>query len=109
MWKTDPQNALEETLHFCLRVSPYRCARCDMRFMDAKQHTDVAPPTRFSRWMSSVRSVASRTMIFSRKAPFQDELKLRLTSFTPPTVASVAPKHRETRLADAVEHLTSAS
>jgi predicted Zn-ribbon and HTH transcriptional regulator len=108
VWKTDPQSALEETLHLILRVSPYRCARCDMRFMDAKLHADIVP-TRFSRWLDSARSVASRAMIFSRKSPFQDELKLKLTSFSVPPAATHSQKHRETPMAEAVEHMTSAS
>ena len=108
VWKADPQSALEETLHLILRVSPYRCARCDMRFMDAKLHTDIVP-TRFSRWMASARSAASRAMIFSRKSPFQDELKLKLTSFSAPSAVAPSQKHRESPMPDAVEHMTSAS
>jgi DNA-directed RNA polymerase subunit RPC12/RpoP len=108
VWKADPQSALEETLHLILRVSPYRCARCDMRFMDAKLHADIVP-TRFTRWIASARSIASRTMIFSRKSPFQDELKLKLTSFTAPPAAVLPQKRCDTSLGEAVEHMTSAS
>jgi hypothetical protein len=79
-----------------------------MRFMDAKLHADIVP-TRFSRWLDSARSVASRAMIFSRKSPFQDELKLKLTSFSVPPAAAHSQKHRETPMAEAVEHMTSAS
>jgi DNA-directed RNA polymerase subunit RPC12/RpoP len=109
VWKTDPQNTLEETLHFLLRVSPYRCARCDMRFMDAKQRADAAPPTRVSRWMSAFRSAASKAMIFSRRAPFSDDLKLKLTPspFTP--VVPPPPAHREPPLGEAVQHLSTMS
>jgi hypothetical protein len=79
-----------------------------MRFMDAKLHADIVP-TRFTRWMASARSVASRAMIFSHKSPFQDELKLKLTSFSTPPAAALPPKHRETSLGEAVEHMTSFS
>jgi DNA-directed RNA polymerase subunit RPC12/RpoP len=103
VWKADPQNALEETLHLILRVSPYRCARCDMRFMDSKLHSDITPPTRISRWLTSARSLASRAMIFSRKAPFQDELRLKLHSFSAPV-----PTRREAALPERVEHMAGA-
>jgi len=78
-----------------------------MRFMDAKLHADIVP-TRFSRWLDSARSVASRAMIFSRKSPFHDELKLQLNSF-PTTAPALSQKHRESPMAKAVEHMTSAS
>lgn len=103
VWKADPQNALEETLHLILRVSPYRCARCDMRFMDAKLHSDITPPTRISRLLTSARSIASRAMIFSREAPFQDELRLKLHSFSAPV-----PTRRESPPSERVEHLARA-
>jgi hypothetical protein len=97
VWKADPQSALEETLHLILRVSPYRCARCDMRFMDSKLHSDVTPPTRVTRWLTSARS------IFSREAPFQDEFRLKLHSFSAP-----APTRREAALPERVKHMAGA-
>jgi DNA-directed RNA polymerase subunit RPC12/RpoP len=104
VWKADPQNALEETLHLILRVSPYRCARCDERFMDAKKNAVDAPPLRITRWLTSARLAASRVMVFSRQSPFQDEFKLKLNSFSAPI-----PDRRDGPLAESVEHLTRAS
>jgi hypothetical protein len=74
-WKTDPQSALEETLHALFRVSPYRCARCDMRFMDSKLKSE-APPARVTRWWAFIRSAASRVFVVSRRSPFDDSLRL---------------------------------
>jgi DNA-directed RNA polymerase subunit RPC12/RpoP len=101
-WKADPQNTLEATLHRVLRVSPYRCARCDMRFMDAKAKLEK-PPTRVGRWWASVRSRAARALTISRPSPFDDSLKLH--SFLP---SGVQIKH-EGAVGDSVPTLTKAS
>jgi DNA-directed RNA polymerase subunit RPC12/RpoP len=77
VWKADPQGALEETLHLLLIVSPYRCARCDKRFMDSKVGSGTATETaspRISRWLASARSILSR--VLTRRAPFEDGLRL---------------------------------
>jgi len=101
-WKADPQNLLESTLHRVLRVSPYRCARCDMRFMDAKAKSEV-PPTRVVRWWTSARSAASRVFTLSRRSPFDEGLKLN-SLFAP----RVQIKH-ENSVHESVPTLTKAS
>src|ERR1700751_1512166 len=58
VWKTDLQSALEDALHLLLNVSPYRCARCDQRFMDAKASAaEVVAPPRTTGWLAAVPSV----------------------------------------------------
>ena len=101
-WKTDPQNLLEETLHALLRVSPYRCARCDMRFMDAKTKSEVTP-AKVTGWWASARSAASRIFVVSRRSPFDESLRLDWL---------LAPKvqlNRDSSLHEPVSTLTKAS
>lgn len=101
-WKSDPQSMLEETLHVVLRVSPYRCARCDMRFMDSKTKSET-PPAKMVRWWASARSTASRVFAISRRSPFDDSLKLNWL---------LAPKvqiNREPAVREPVPTLTKAS
>src|ERR1700741_4015169 len=43
VWKADPYGALEQILHNYLKLSPYRCARCDCRFLDTKISSGDAP------------------------------------------------------------------
>ena len=74
VWKADPQTTLEETLRLLLRVSPYRCARCDKRFMDSKAGAIDGPPTRISRWLTATRSTLSR--VLTRRPPFEDGFQL---------------------------------
>jgi hypothetical protein len=62
VWKADPYGTLEETLHRLLKLSPYRCARCDKRFMDAKIPSPRAERPRVIRWMSRAFSTASRAL-----------------------------------------------
>ena len=61
VWKADPYGALEETLHRFLRLSPYRCARCDKRFMDSKIPVPGAPPRLIRRWLSRASRLLQRT------------------------------------------------
>ena len=51
----------EETLHRFLRLSPYRCARCDRRFMDSKIPASDAPPRLVRRWLSRASRLLHRT------------------------------------------------
>jgi DNA-directed RNA polymerase subunit RPC12/RpoP len=69
VWKADPYGALEEALHHFLRLSPYRCARCDKRFMDSKIPVPGAPPRLIRRWLSR----ASRLM---RRTPLDEALRM---------------------------------
>lgn len=61
VWKADPYGTLEETLHRWLRLSPYRCARCDRRFMDSKIPVADAPPALMRRWLSRASRLLHRT------------------------------------------------
>jgi hypothetical protein len=61
VWKADPYGTLEETLHRFLRLSPYRCARCDRRFMDSKIPASDAPPHLVRRWLSRASRLLHRT------------------------------------------------
>jgi DNA-directed RNA polymerase subunit RPC12/RpoP len=68
VWKADPYGPLEETLHHFLRLSPYRCARCDKRFMDSKIPVPGAPPRLIRRWLSRASRLLQRT-------PFDEALR----------------------------------
>jgi dissimilatory sulfite reductase (desulfoviridin) alpha/beta subunit len=98
VWRCDPTGTLEETLHVLLKVSPYRCARCDQRFMDSKVCPADASAQQESRWRVYVGSVTSR-MLGSSRTPLEEVLKLRSI-----LVASVE-KH-SAPLPDSVEQLT---
>ncbi len=99
VWRTDPLGALEETLHFLLRVSPYRCARCDNRFMDSKVVRPSDEPTRTSRWLAYVRAKFGLT---PRERPaFANSLNLK--SILPPPTAN-----RDVAIAESEERFTRA-
>jgi DNA-directed RNA polymerase subunit RPC12/RpoP len=61
VWKADPYGTLEETLHRFLRLSPYRCARCDRRFMDSKIPASDTSPHLVQRWLSRASRLLHRT------------------------------------------------
>jgi len=90
VWKADPYGTLEETLHHFLRLSPYRCARCDARFMDSKIPTAGAPPRLVRRWLSRGWRLLQRTPL--------DE-SLRLYSILDPLLPTPA-SHEGPRLSD---------
>jgi len=78
VWKADPYGTLEETLHRLLKLSPYRCARCDRRFMDSKIPTADAPPALMRRWLSRASRLLHRT-------PLDEALK-QYSILGPPSV-----------------------
>jgi hypothetical protein len=90
VWKADPYGTFEETLHKYLRLSPYRCARCDTRFMDSKIPTEGAPPRLIRRWLSRGWRLLQRTPL--------DE-SLRLYSILDPLMPTTAG-HAGSRLGD---------
>jgi DNA-directed RNA polymerase subunit RPC12/RpoP len=97
VWRCDPTGTLEETLHSLLKVCPYRCARCDQRFMDSK----VPSPESLiqeSRWRTYVGSVTS-WMVGSSKTPFEEVLKLR-------SILVAAAAKSSAPLRESVEQLT---
>lgn len=98
VWKADPHGTLEETLHLLLRVSPYRCARCDKRFMDAKKVRADAPAPRVNRWLAYARSTASRLMKSKQRSPFEEGLKL--------TFVAPKPERREVPVRESEAHLS---
>jgi DNA-directed RNA polymerase subunit RPC12/RpoP len=102
VWKADPQNLLEETLRLLLKVSPYRCARCDKRFMDSKTYCSETTPSRMTRWFAHARSAASKMLESTRRNPFEDALLLN-ANFIPKARKHDAP------VAERVEQLTKAS
>lgn len=102
VWRADPHGTLEETLHFLLRVSPYRCARCDRRFMDSKVCAADGPAPRTNRWMAYMRSVASRVLKSTQRSPFDEVLKLN-------SLFTANSAKRDASLPDSVEHMTKAS
>ncbi len=98
VWRADPHGTLEETLHLLLRVSPYRCARCDKRFMDAKVCAADAPAPQMRRWLDYARSVASRMLESTQRTPFEEGLKLM-------SILAPRAEKRDASL-DSVEQLT---
>lgn len=72
VWKADPYGTLEETLYLLLRLSPYRCARCDRRFLDSKILVADAPSPLLRQWLYRARSTASRLV---RRRPLDETLK----------------------------------
>jgi hypothetical protein len=90
---------LEETLQLLLRVSPYRCARCDKRFMDSKACAADTPTPQMSRWLAYARSMASRMLRSTQRTPFDDGLKLNY-------ILAPRAEKRDAALADSVERLT---
>ena len=61
VWKADPYGALEQVLHNYLKLSPYRCARCDCRFLDTKISAGDAPLPLVTRAIDRVRGWVQRT------------------------------------------------
>lgn len=103
VWKTDPQNALEDALHLLLNVYPYRCARCDKRFMDAKASAaEVVAPPRTSGWLASLRWAGSRILSLVQRTPFEEGLRLN-------SILRATPDQGQRPLAKGVERLTKAS
>jgi DNA-directed RNA polymerase subunit RPC12/RpoP len=105
VWKTDPQNTLEDTLHLLLGVYPYRCARCDKRFMDAKASAaEASAPPNQNRWLAYLRSTGSRILRLVQRTPFEEGLRLNSILGS----GSNSEKH-QAALSKNVERLTKAS
>ena len=102
VWKADSHGMLEETLHLLLRVSPYRCARCDKRFMDSKVCAADAPAPRTNRWFAYARSTASRVLKAAQRTSFEEALKVN-------SIFAQVPEKHDDRLRGSVERLTKAS
>jgi DNA-directed RNA polymerase subunit RPC12/RpoP len=90
VWKADPYGTLEETLYLLLKLSPYRCARCDRRFMDSKIPPADAPVPSMRLWLSRAGSTASRLL---RRTPLDEALKAYslFGKTVPPAAARIAP------------------
>ena len=97
VWRADPHGALEETLHLLLRVSAYRCARCDKRFMDAKAYAGEVTPAKPGRLVTLLRRMLKST---ERKS--FEGLQLN-------TLFAANSEKREARLPDSVRHMTKVS
>jgi DNA-directed RNA polymerase subunit RPC12/RpoP len=69
VWKADPYGTLEETLYRFLKLSPYRCARCDRRFLDSKVLVAEMPHLPKQRWLTR----ASRLL---HRRPLDETLRL---------------------------------
>ena len=104
VWKADPHGTLEETLHFLLKLCPYRCARCDKRFMDSKVIPANAPLPRMTRWLTYARSKAGNVFKSNERSPFEEGLKLNFA--LPPSQATSRVEKRESPLTENMEHLT---
>jgi DNA-directed RNA polymerase subunit RPC12/RpoP len=103
VWKADPQNALEEALHVFLNVYPYRCARCDKRFMDAKASAaEIVPPPSTTGWFGSLRHATSRIFGLVQRTPFEEGLTLN-------SILGANSEKQQTPLSKRVERLTKAS
>jgi DNA-directed RNA polymerase subunit RPC12/RpoP len=85
VWKADPYGALEQLLHSCVKLSPYRCARCDCRFLDTKIASGDAPLPLVTRAFDRVRGWVQRT-------PYDTSTALALNAILGP--ASVKPERR---------------
>jgi hypothetical protein len=85
VWKADPYGALEQVLHSYLKLSPYRCARCDCRFLDTKISSGDAPLPLVTRAIDRLRGWVQRT-------PYDTSTGLALNAILGP--ASVKPERR---------------
>jgi|SRR5580658_3968534 len=89
VWKADPFGTLEEVLHSYLKLSPYRCARCDCRFLDTKISSGDAPLPLVTRAIDRLRGWVQRT-------PYDTSTGLALNAILGP--ASVKPERRFTSI-----------
>ena len=85
VWKADPYGTIERILHDYLKLSPYRCARCDCRFLDTKISTGDAPLPLVTRAIDRVRGWVQRT-------PYDSSTELALNAII--GTASVKPERR---------------
>lgn len=85
VWKADPYGTVEQFLHNYLKLSPYRCARCDCRFLDTKISTGDAPLPFVTRAIDRVRGWVQRT-------PYDTSTGLALNAII--GSASVKPERR---------------
>jgi hypothetical protein len=99
VWKADPYGTLEGILHSYLKLSPYRCARCDCRFLDTKISSGDAPLPLASRAFDRLRGWVQRT-------PYDTSTALTLNAILGP--ASVKPERRFVSMVAEPSH-TSAS
>jgi transposase len=97
VWKADPYGTIERVLHNYLKLSPYRCARCDCRFLDTKISTGEAPLPLVTRAIDRVRGWVQRT-------PYDTTTGLALNAI----IGSASVK-RERRFAPIVAEPTQAS
>jgi|SRR5579872_3407839 len=87
VWKADPYGAIEQILHNYLKLSPYRCARCDCRFLDTKISSGDAPLPLVTRAIDRVRGWVQRT-------PYDTNTALALNAIL--GAGSVKPERRFT-------------
>jgi len=85
VWKADPYGTIEQILHNYLKLSPYRCARCDCRFLDTKISTGDAPLPLVTRAFDRVRGWVQRT-------PYDTSTGLALNAII--GSASIKPERR---------------
>src|ERR1700759_1584069 len=85
VWKADPYGSIEQVLHSYLKLSPYRCARCDCRFLDTKISAGDAPLPFITRAIDRLRGWVQRT-------PYDTNTALALNAILGP--ASVKPERR---------------
>ena len=95
VWKADPYGTLEETLYRFLKLSPYRCARCDRRFMDSKIPPADAPVPSMRLWLSRAGSTVLRLL---HRRPLDEALKAySLFGQTVPAAAARIATSRDAR------------
>jgi transposase len=85
VWKADPYGTIEQVLHSYLKLSPYRCARCDCRFLDTKISSGDAPLPFVTRAIDRLRGWVQRT-------PYDTNTALALNAIL--GSASVKPERR---------------
>jgi DNA-directed RNA polymerase subunit RPC12/RpoP len=85
VWKADPYGTLEQIFHNYLKLSPYRCARCDCRFLDTKISSGDAPLPLVTRAIDRLRGWVQRT-------PYDTSTGLALNAII--GSASVQPERR---------------
>jgi transposase-like protein len=90
VWKTGCNGTVEETLQGLLKLSPYRCAQCDKRFLDFRKSNSSLS----DRWLARAQSTASRLLRSVQRTPL-GELKLN-------SIVSQNAKSGDVQLQDSV-------
>jgi hypothetical protein len=79
VWRAAPHGTVEEALSRLLKLSAYRCARCDRRFLDSKVSSDAPEDISTTRrCVAYVRSKASRLLKLTQRTPFEDSFNLSI-------------------------------